>query len=104
MNGPVIFLAKGTKAHPSIRGTNLVTTYIFSEGSCVIPNKVSYMDDETWAKVVKVVSPRIRKIKASNFACVLPNLFSLYITLHIYLYKSSADDSLFTSVVGITQI
>ena len=45
VTGPVIFLAKGTKAHPRLRGANLVTRYGFPEGSCVIPKKVSYMDD-----------------------------------------------------------
>ena len=29
MNGPVIFLAKGTKLHPRLRGTKLVTRYGF---------------------------------------------------------------------------
>ena len=27
----------------------------------MIPNKVVYMDDETWAKMAKVVAPGIRK-------------------------------------------
>ena len=44
VNGPVIFLAKGTKVHPRLRGNNLVTKYGFPEGSCVIPNKAEYMD------------------------------------------------------------
>ena len=35
VNGPVIFLDKGTKVHPRTRGTNLVTIYVFSERSCV---------------------------------------------------------------------
>ena len=48
MNGPVIFLTKGTKVHPRIIGTN------FIEGYCVIPNISSYMVDGTWVKVVKV--------------------------------------------------
>ena len=38
----------------------------------MIPNESSYMDDETWVKVVKVAAPGIRKIKVSNVACVLP--------------------------------
>ena len=46
MNGPVIFLAKGTKVYPRLRGTNLVTRYGLPEVSCVNPNKASYMDDE----------------------------------------------------------
>ena len=53
MNGPVTFLAKGTKVQNSLRGNNVATKYGFSEGSCVIPNKSEYMDDDTWAKVVK---------------------------------------------------
>ena len=31
VNGPVIFLAKGTNVHPRIKGTNLVTRYGFPE-------------------------------------------------------------------------
>ena len=52
--------------HPRLIGNNLVTKYVFPEGSCVIPNKAAYMDDETWAKVVKVVAPGIRKMAVSN--------------------------------------
>ena len=59
VNGPVIFLTKGSKVHPRLRGKNLVTKYGFSEGSCVIPNKEAYMDDETWSKEVKAVSTGI---------------------------------------------
>ena len=57
MNVLVIFLEKGTTVHPRLKGNNLVTKYGFPEGSCVIPNKAAYMDNETWAKVVKVVAP-----------------------------------------------
>ena len=67
VNGPVIFLAKGKKVHPRLRGKNLVTKYGFLEGSYVIPNKVAYMDDETWAKVV---APGIRKMAVSNVSFV----------------------------------
>ena len=70
MNGLVIFLKKGKKVHPRIRGTNLVTRYGLPEGSCLIPKKASYMDDEIWEKLVKVVAPGIIKFKVSNVACV----------------------------------
>ena len=92
VNGPVIFMSKSTHVHPRLRGTNLVTRYIFPEGSCVIPKKAAYMDDETWSKLVKVVAPGIRKIKMSNFACIFPILFSIYLTLHLYTSKLSSDD------------
>ena len=39
VNGPVIFLDNGTKVHPRLKGTNLVTRYGFPEGYCLIPNK-----------------------------------------------------------------
>ena len=78
VNGPVIFLAKGAKVHPILKGTNLVTIYVLPEGSCVIPNKAAYMDDETWVKVVKLIAPGIRKMKVSNVACVFL-FYSLYI-------------------------
>ena len=50
------------------------------------------MDDGTWDKVDKLLSPGIRKVKVSNVACVLPALFSVYLTLHICTSKLSADD------------
>ena len=69
-----------------------MTRYGFPEGSCVIPTKAAYMDDETWAKVVKVVAPGIIKINVSNVACVFTILFSIYLTLHLCSYKFSSDD------------
>ena len=79
MNVPVIFLEKGTKVQPSLRGNNLVTKYVLPKGSCVIPNKAAYMDDETWAKVVKVVAPGIRKNGGEKFCfCLL--YFILYLS------------------------
>ena len=78
--------------HPSIRGNNLMTIYVSSEGSYVIPNKVSYLHDDTWMKVVKVVAPGIRKIKVRNLTFVLPILFFIYLTLHICHSKFSTDD------------
>ena len=92
VNGPVIFMAKGTKVQPRLRGTNLVTRYELPVVSCVIPNKAAYMDDGTWAKVVKVGAPGIRKMKVSNVACVFPILFSIYLTLHLCPSKFSSDD------------
>ena len=53
MNGPVIFMAKWTKVHPRLKGTNLVTRYGFPKGFYVILKKAAYMYDETWAKVLK---------------------------------------------------
>ena len=70
VNGPVIFLAKGTKFYPRLRGNNLLNKYGFPEESCVIPKKAAYMDDETWANVLKVVAPGIRKMAVSNVAFV----------------------------------
>ena len=68
MNGPVIFLEKGKNLHPTLIGKNLVTKYGLPEGSRVIPNKASYMDNGTWSKVVKVVAPGIIKMAVSNVA------------------------------------
>ena len=48
--------------HPRLRDNTFVTRYGFLEGSCVIPNKAAYMDDNNWEKVVKLISPSIRKI------------------------------------------
>ena len=83
MNVPVVFMEKGTKVHPRLRGNNLVTKYVLPEVSCVIPNKAAYMDDETWEKVVKVVAPGIRKMAVRNFSFVCSILFSAYLTLHL---------------------
>ena len=79
VNGPVISLTKGASVHPSLIGNDLVTRYGFPEGSCVITKKGVYADDETWAKVVKVVAPGIRKFKARDFTF----LFFLFYSLHI---------------------
>ena len=92
MNGPVIFVAKGTKVHQRLGGNNLVNKYGFPEGSSVITKKIAYMDDKTWAKVVKVVAPGIRKMKVSNVACGFPILFSIYLTLYLCPYKLSSYD------------
>ena len=93
VNVPVIFLIKGTKGYPRLSGNNLVTKYVFPEGSCVIPNKAAYMDDKTWAKVVKVVASGIREMAVSNVAFVFSILFSTYLTLHIRSSKFSLNDS-----------
>ena len=53
VNGPFIFIAKGTLVHPSLRGTKLVTKYRLAVGSCVITNKPAYTDCETWTKLMK---------------------------------------------------
>ena len=50
------------------------------------------MDDETWEKVVKVAAPGIIKMKVTNVACASTILFSIYLTLHLYISKLSADD------------
>ena len=93
VNCTVIFLSKRKKVHPRLRGKNLSNEYILIEVSCVIPNKSAYMDDETWAKVVKVVAYGIRKMTVSNVAFVCSILFSTYLALHLCYSKLSADDS-----------
>ena len=87
----MIFLEKGGNLHPIIRGKSLVNRKIFPEGYCVIPNKAQYMDDETWDKLVKVVSPGIRKMKVVHVDFVLSFLLSIYLTLNICPSKFSAD-------------
>ena len=82
VNSPVILLEKGNLLHHRLRGANLVNKYGLLEGSFFIPNKAEYMDDETWAKVMKVISPVIIKMKARNFAFVLRILFYIYLTPH----------------------
>ena len=91
VNVPVIFMAEGTKLHPRLKATNLVTRYGFPEGSYAITNKAEYMYDDIWAKVVKVVDPGIRKMKISNFACIFPILFSIYISLRLCTSKLSSN-------------
>ena len=75
--------------HPRRRDNNLVTKYGLPEGSCVIPNKAAYVDDETWSKVV---APGIRKMAVINVAFVCSVLFSTYINLHLCSSKLSTDD------------
>ena len=91
LNGPVIFMEKGTKVHHRLKGTNFVTRYGLPEGSCVIPNKAAYMDDKTWEKVAKVVAPGIRKMTVVNIY-FLSILFSTYLTLHLCSSKLFAYD------------
>ena len=74
----MIFLEKGTNVNPRLRGKNSVTKYGFPEGSCVIPDKVAYMDDETWANVVEVIAPGIRKMMVRNVG-----FFALFYSLFI---------------------
>ena len=93
MNSSVLFLAKGKNVHPRLRVTNLVNRYGLPEGSFAISNKASYMDDETWAKVVKLIAPGIRKMKVSNVACVLIIISSTYTTIRLYPSKLSADNT-----------
>ena len=104
MNGPVIFMEKGTKVHPRLRGKNLATKYVLPEGFCVIPNRASYMDEKTWVEVVKLVAPGIRKMVVSNVAFFCYILFSNYITVHLCSSKFSADDSCLPKVVGLPHI
>ena len=83
MNGQVISMEKGKKVYPRPRCNNLVNRCGLSKGSYVILKKLAGMDNETWSKAVKLVGPGIRKTKVSNVACVLPILFSIYLTLYI---------------------
>ena len=62
------------------------------------------MDDKTWAKVVKVVAPDIRKMAVRNVAFFYFILFSNYLTIHLCSYKLSADDLLLPKVAGIPHI
>ena len=89
VNVTMIFVAKGTKVRPSIKDNNLMFIYGFSEKSCVIPNKSSYIYDKTCEKVMKVTAPGLKKMKVSNVACFLPILFSIYLTLHLCPSKFS---------------
>ena len=91
VNGPVIFMEKGTNVHPRLRGNNLVAKYILPEGSCVIPNIAECMYDETWAKVMKLVAHGIKKMAVINDAFVYSVLLSTYLTLHICSSKLSAE-------------
>ena len=56
--------------HQRLRVNNLVIKYGLPKESCVITHKAAYVDDETWAKVVKVVAPGIRKMAVSNVTFV----------------------------------
>ena len=62
------------------------------------------MDDETWAKAMKVVSPGIRKMVVSNVAFVWSILFYTYLTLHLCSSKLSAYELWLPKVVGLSHI
>ena len=78
VNGLVTFMSKVNLAHPRLRGSNLVTRCVLIEVSCVNPNKTSYVGDEAWSKALKVLDPRIRKMKAEKFFVSLL-IYSIYI-------------------------
>ena len=48
----------------------------------------AYLENSTWAGVVKLAAPVIQKMEISNVACVLPILFPVYLTpqLNISIY------------------
>ena len=104
MNGLVVFMENRTRVHTRLRGNNLVTKYVFPEGHYVIPKKSSQKDNETWENVVKVVASGIIKMKLSNLACALRISFSIYLSIHIFLSKFSADDMRLPSLVIIPYI
>eukprot|EP00957_Ditylum_brightwellii_P018825 1414751-Ditylum_brightwellii.AAC.1 len=62
VNGPVIYLTKGSEVHRHFTGDKLHTIYDLPKGSCICPNANSYMDDEMWLKVVKKIAPGIREM------------------------------------------
>ena len=69
--------------HPRLRVTNLVTSYVSPEESCVVPNKSAYLYDDTWSKVVKVLDPGILKMKAINVSIFY---FILYLSKYPSLF------------------
>ena len=92
MNGPVILMEMGNFVHPRFMGSMLVTWCGFPEESFVIANKATYTDDKTWEKLVKVVSPGIRKFYLKSAVCVLPILFYIYLNPHLRPSNFSGDD------------
>ena len=73
-----VFFEKGNLVHPKLRGINLVSKYGVTERSCLIPQKYSCVDDETWAKVMKVTDNDIRKMKVRDVDLCFAN-FIIYI-------------------------
>ena len=75
--------------HPKFRGANSLIWYGLIEGSCVIPNKAVYMDDDIWSKLVKMLAPAIRKMTVSSFSCMCPILLNIYLNIHLCSTKLS---------------
>ena len=63
MNVPLILKEKGNSVQPRLRGINLVTQYGLPERYCLIPIKGLYINDDTWASLVNMVAPGIRKLR-----------------------------------------
>ena len=65
-NGPVIFIAVGTKGAESVskmyRNKRLQRIYGLPPGSSVVCNESAYMDDATWLQIVKIIAPAIREM------------------------------------------
>ena len=70
MNGPVVFLAKGTAVNRRFQGRKLEQNYGLPRGSCVIMTKTAYMDDEAWLECVEVLVKGIREMEVSFCALV----------------------------------
>ena len=102
-NFTVIFLAKGTLVHSRLKGTNLITKYGLAEWYCVIPNKVSYTNDETWAMWWKWY-PLLLEKWGWVFSCVLSILLSICLNSHICTSKLCTENILFPWLVGIPHI
>ena len=84
-NGTVIFMEKGDLVHPRLRGTNMVTKYELKEGSFVIPNKISHINDETLVQVVKLASYAIRKNEGNFFLYCAYFIFYIFNSPYLYL-------------------
>ena len=62
------------------------------------------MDEDNWPKVVKVVSPGIRKMEVRNVSFVCSILFFTYLTINLCPSKLSAYDLWLPKVVGLPHI
>ena len=60
--GPVLVIMPGTLATWIFTKPQIHYAYGLPEGSFMLVNEISYMDDATWVKVVEVLAPGIRKL------------------------------------------
>ena len=84
VNGTLVLLKSFESMHKRFIGNCLSENFIFSEISCVIMNKKSYMYDVKWDRVGDVLAPHIFKMMVSvvSFVFICYDTYSNPLSFH----------------------